>query len=295
VTRGERVEHYETIRVAKDGRPINVSLTVSPLIDRQGAVVGASTIVHDITQRKQAETALRRTAQDLARSNQDLEQFAYVASHDLLEPLRMVTGYLQLIERRYKDKLDNDAREFINFAVDGAIRMNRLITDLLDYSRIHTRGKQPEPVAMESVLARALDYLQSAIRDSDAVITHDPLPTVQGDASQLVQLMQNLIGNAIKFRAPERGARVCIGAQKNDDEWVFSVKDEGIGIEPQYMEKIFLIFQRLHSRQEYPGTGIGLAICKKIVERHGGRIWVQSEVGQGSTFFFTIGHTGPTR
>ena len=202
----------------------------------------------------------------------------------------MVTGYLQLIDKRYKDKLDTDAQEFIGFAVDGATRMSRLVTDLLDFSRVNTRGKQPEPVEMETVLKRALENLQAAIRDSDAQITHDPLPTVQGDASQLVQLMQNLVGNAIKFRSPDRPVRICIGAQKKDDEWVFSVKDEGIGIEPQYAEKIFLIFQRLHSRAEYPGTGIGLAICKKIVERHGGRIWVESQSGQGSTFFFTINH-----
>jgi PAS domain S-box-containing protein len=290
LSRGERVENFETLRLAKDGRPIDVSLTVSPLKDRQGNVVGASIIHHDITERIQAEKEIKRIAADLARSNRDLEQFASVASHDLQEPLRMVIGYLQLIERRYKDKLDADAQQFIAFAVDGATRMSRLVTDLLDFSRVNTRGKQPEPVEMETVLKRALENLQAAIRDSDAQITHDPLPTVQGDASQLVQLMQNLVGNAIKFRSPDRPVRICIGAQKKDDEWVFSVKDEGIGIEPQYAEKIFLIFQRLHSRAEYPGTGIGLAICKKIVERHGGRIWVESQSGQGSTFFFTINH-----
>ena len=246
-------------------------------------------IVQDITQRKQSEQALARTADELARSNKDLAQFAYVASHDLQEPLRMVTGYLQLIERRYKDKLDQDAREFIAFAVDGATRMSRLITDLLDYSRINTRGKPLESVEMEAILQRALDNLQVAIRDSAAQITHEPLPMVRGDAPQLVQLLQNLVGNAIKFRSPDRPVHVCIAAETNDDEWVFSVKDDGIGIEPQYAEKIFLIFQRLHSRGEYPGTGIGLAICKRIVERHGGRIWVQSQNGQGSTFFFTIG------
>ncbi len=295
LSRGERIEYHETVRVAKDGRGIEVSLTISPIKDRQGYVVGASTIHHDITQRKRVEMALKRTAQELARSNQDLEQFASVASHDLQEPLRMVSGYLQLIERRYKDKLDADVQEFIGFAVDGATRMSRLVSDLLDYSRINTRGKQPEPVAMESVLARALENLQAAIRDSDAAITHDPLPTVQGDASQLVQLLQNLVGNAIKFRAADRPVRVYIAAQKKDDEWVFSVKDEGIGIEPQYAQKIFLIFQRLHSRAEYPGTGIGLAVCKKIVERHGGRIWVESRSGQGATFFFTIGHAEMTR
>ena len=210
--RGERIEHYETVRVAQNGRQIDASVTVSPLRDRDGKVVGASKIIHDITQRKQAEESLKRTAEELARSNQDLEQFAYVASHDLQEPLRMVTGYLELLNRRYKNTLDSDAREFIGFAVDGATRMSRLITDLLDYSRINTRGKSPEPVAMEGVLQRAVENLQAAIRDSGAQVIHDPLPTVLGDASQLVQLMQNLVGNAIKFRSPDRPVQVYIGS-----------------------------------------------------------------------------------
>ena len=293
--RGERCEPTETVRLTKDGRRIDVAVTVSPLLDQGGHVVGASKVIHDITQRKQAKQALQRTAEELARSNKDLEQFAYVASHDLQEPLRMVTGYLQLIDRRYKDKLDQDAREFIAFAVDGATRMSRLITDLLDYSRINSRAKPPEPVGMEAVLQRALDNLQASMRDTDAQITHDPLPTVLGDASQLVQLFQNLVGNALKFRAPERPVRVCIRAEKKDDEWIFSIQDDGIGIEPQYAGKIFLIFQRLHTRAAYPGTGIGLALCKKIVERHGGRIWFESVPGRGATFFFTLGGAGVVR
>jgi len=293
--RGDRWEHLETVRVAKDGRRIDVSITASPLKDSQGHVVGASKIMRDITQRKQAEQALARTAEELARSNKDLAQFAYVASHDLQEPLRMVTGYMQLIEKRYKAKLEPEAVEFLAFAVDGATRMSRLITDLLDYSRVNTRGRPLEPVDMQEVMERALRNLEAAIAESGAVITHDPLPTVPGDASQLTQLLQNLIGNAIKFRATDRPPRICIGAEKKDDDWVFSVKDNGIGIEAQYAEKIFMIFQRLHSRAEYPGTGIGLAICKRIVERHGGRIWVQSEPGKGATFFFTIGNSGTIR
>lgn len=285
---GQHVDHLDTVRLAKDGYPIPVSVTSSPIKDYAGRIVGTSKIIRDITERKRVEQVLRRTTKELARSNQDLEQFAYVASHDLQEPLRMVTGYLQLIDRRYKDKLDKDAQEFIEFAVDGAVRMSRLITDLLDYSRVNTRGKPPEPVPLEDVLKRTLENLRAAIRDSEAEISHDPLPTVQGDTLQLVQLFQNLVANAIKFRSPDRPLRVFIGAKKEDDRWVISVKDNGIGIEQQYAEKIFLIFQRLHSRGEYPGTGIGLAICKRIVERHGGRLWVESQLGQGSTFFFTI-------
>ena len=290
-----RVWHGELVNRRKDGALYDEEMTITPVRSAAGQITHFIAIKQDISERKRDEDVIKRTTEKLARSNQDLEQFASVASHDLQEPLRMVSGYLQLIERRYRDKLDSEAKEFIGFAVDGAMRMSRLITDLLDYSRINTRGKQPEPVNMEIVLKRAVENLQEAIRDSNATITHEELPTVQGDATQLVQLLQNLVGNAIKFRAADRPVRVYIGARKLDDEWVFSVKDEGIGIEPRYAEKIFLIFQRLHSRAEYPGTGIGLAICKKIVERHGGRIWVESQSGQGSTFFFTIGNTGTTR
>jgi PAS domain S-box-containing protein len=226
--------------------------------------------------------------QELARSNADLQQFAYVASHDLQEPLRMVASYLQLLERRYKDKLDTDANEFINYAVDGAGRMQNLINDLLAYSRVGTQGKPFKSTNYENVFHRALLNLKIAIEESKAVITHDdPLPTVHADESQLVQVLQNLISNAIKFRG-DQAPHIHIGTQHRDEEWVFSVKDQGIGIDPQYKERIFMIFQRLHNRTEYVGTGIGLAICKRIVERHGGRIWVESELGQGSTFFFTI-------
>jgi len=288
LSRGERSEHVETIRLTRDGRRIDVSLTASPVKDSDGRVMGASKILHDISQRKRAEQALAAAAEELGRSNKDLEQFAYVASHDLQEPLRMVTGFLQLLDRRYKDKMEPDAREFIAFAVDGAARMSRLIIDLLDYSRINTRGRPAETVSMEGVLERALGNLQAAIAESGASITHDALPEVEGDGSQLTQLLQNLVGNAIKFRAADRHVEVHIGAARQDEDWVFSVKDNGIGIEQQYGEKVFLIFQRLHSRGEYPGTGIGLAICKRIVERHRGRIWVESQLGRGSTFFFQL-------
>jgi len=241
----------------------------------------------DITERKRAEEAVRRTGEELARSNRELEQFAYVASHDLQEPLRVVSGYLQLIERRYKDRIDADANDFIHFAVDGAARMQQLISDLLDYSRVGTQGKPFAPTNLEAVLDKALVNLQAAIDESGAVVTRDPLPTVEADQLQWIRLLQNLISNAIKYRG-QRRPEIHVSARQEAGRWVFSVRDNGIGIEPQYWEKIFAIFQRLHSRQKYPGTGIGLAICKRIVERHGGRIWLESQPGQGTTFYWTI-------
>jgi PAS domain S-box-containing protein len=271
-----------------------VSSTKVPLRDSAGQIIGTFGISRDITERKRAQEVLARQAQELARSNAELEQFAYIASHDLQEPLRMITSYLQLLERRYDNKLDADADEFIGYAVDGANRLQRLISDLLAYSRVNTRGKPFELVDCVVVMQHVLLNLKVAIEESGAVITHDTLPQVMGDARQLVQLFQNLIGNAIKFRA-DQPPQVHIGVQQQENHsrggaacWVFSVQDNGIGIEPRYFDRIFLIFQRLHNREEYPGTGIGLAICKKIVERHGGQIWVESELGKGSTFRFTI-------
>ena len=244
-------------------------------------------ITRDVTQRRDAEDAVRRTATELARSNAELEQFAYVASHDLQEPLRAIAGYCQLLQRRYAGRLDADADEFIAFAVDGATRMQRLIEDLLCYSRVGTRGKPFEPTDCNAVFEQTLVNLQAAIAESGAEITRTDLPTLPADGSQLEQLFQNLLSNAIKFRH-KSPPRIRVAAEIEGDQWVFSIADNGIGIEPRFAERIFAIFQRLHTRREYPGTGIGLAICKKIVERHGGRIWMRSSPGQGTTFYFTL-------
>ena len=244
-------------------------------------------VAQDITAFKHSEEALLQRTDELKRSNTELEQFAYMASHDLQEPLRMVSSYMQLLERRYKGKLDADADEFIAFAVDGAKRMQNLINDMLAFSRVTTKGREFKPVEADAALKVALANLQATIEESGANVTSDPLPVVNVDSGQLAQLFQNLIGNAIKFRGKEP-PRVHVSAERRAKEWEFSVQDNGIGIEPRHLERVFVIFQRLHPASEYPGTGIGLAICKKIAERHGGRLWATSEPGVGSTFHFTI-------
>jgi len=244
-------------------------------------------LVKEIAERKLAMAALAAKEEKLQRSNTELEQFAYVASHDLQEPLRMVGSYTQLLSRRYKGKLDQDADEFIAFAVDGVTRMQRLINDLLRYSRVGTKGREPEPTDSGTVLERALANLKVTIEDNKATVTHDPLPVVMADDRQLEQLFQNLVGNAVKFHGSEPPL-VHIRAERSNGGWMFAVKDNGIGIEPQYFDRVFQVFQRLHTRAEYAGTGIGLAVCKKIVERHGGRIWVESEPGKGTSFLFTL-------
>jgi len=238
-------------------------------------------------ERKRAEEALQRTMAELERSNAELEQFAYIISHDLQEPLRMVASYTQLLEKRYKGKLDADADEFIAYAVDGARRMHNMIQSLLSYSRVGTRGKPFEPTECESVFEQALANLKLTIDESGAGVTHDPLPRVTADETQLIQLFQNLLGNAIKFRGEEQ-PRIHVSAKEDSNDCLFSLSDNGIGINPEYFDRIFVIFQRLHGREEYPGTGIGLSVCKRIVERHGGRIWVESQPGEGSTFHFAI-------
>jgi PAS domain S-box-containing protein len=238
-------------------------------------------------ERQQAEVLLQQQAADLARSNAELQQFAYVASHDLQEPLRMVTSYLELLERRYQGQLDAKADQFIGYAVDGAVRMQTLINALLSYSRIGSKAAAWQPVDCAVLLQEVLTNLQVTIDQNQASITHDALPSVMADRPQLVQLFQNLIGNGIKFRQAA-APQIHIGVARSGDQWLFSVRDNGIGIEDKYVDRIFIIFQRLHGRGEYPGTGIGLAICKKIIERHGGKLWVESELNQGSTFYFTL-------
>jgi two-component system, sensor histidine kinase and response regulator len=237
---------------------------------------------HDILEKR-----VRARTAELERSNAELEQFAYVASHDLQEPLRMVTSYVQLLKRNYGDKLDGTANEFIDFSVDGATRMKQLIDDLLTYSRA-SRPEGPSEVDINRVVATVRKNLEASIRETDALITTDPLPTINAYRTGMTQLLQNLLSNAIKFRAADRRPIIHIAVEEHADHWVFAVQDNGIGIEQQYAEKVFVIFKRLHSRAEYPGTGIGLAVARKIVHRLGGRVWFSSEVGKGTTFYFTV-------
>jgi PAS domain S-box-containing protein len=269
-----------------DGSEFPIEIMLSPLESADGILVTAA--IRDISVRKAAEENLLQNVAELNRSNEELGQFAYIASHDLQEPLRMVTSYTQLLSRRYKGQLDADADEFIAFAVDGAIRMQQLIEDLLAFSRVATTGNELVDTSSEFALEQALQNLHWAIKDSGALVTHDPLPTVQADGMQLVQLFQNLIGNAIKYQNPGIPQIHISAAMDGGTRWNFAVKDNGLGIDPQFFERIFGMFQRLHKRDEFSGTGIGLAICKKIVDRHGGDISVESAVGHGSTFTFGL-------
>ncbi len=265
----------------KDGGVIWVRVTNSVPIAHNVRAPWWVSVVEDITERKKGDAALLRTTTELTRSNQDLEQFAYVASHDLQEPLRMVAGYLQLLGERYRGRLDEKADKYIAYAVDGAQRMSGLIHDLLAYSRVNIRGEQFQKTSAEEAFCFALRNLGSAVKESGAIIHHDPLPTVRADKAQLRQLFQNLIGNAVKFHSPDRKAEIRVWAREDDRFWHFAVQDNGIGFDEKYRDKMFLIFQRLQGRGKFPGTGIGLAICKRIVERHGGRIWANSRSGEG--------------
>jgi light-regulated signal transduction histidine kinase (bacteriophytochrome) len=274
----ERVSQKEITIRTKTGQIRTTLASIEP-ISWKGLPCVISSVI-DISDRKQME-------EDLRRSNAELEQFAYVASHDLQEPLRAMAGMVQLLQRRYQGQLDERANEYIDHAVDAAGRMQTLINDLLAFSRVGRRNNLIEPVEAKICLNVALRNLEAAIRETNAVVTADSLPTVHADSTQLIQLFQNLIANGIKFRGGKE-PQVHISAKKVEKAWQFAVRDNGIGIEPRYFERIFLVFQRLHTRREYPGTGIGLAICKKIVERHGGSIWVESKPGTGSTFYFTL-------
>jgi PAS domain S-box-containing protein len=276
----------ELTALRKDGSEFPIEIMLSPLESAQGVLVTAA--IRNISVRKAAEKELAHKIAELHRSNVELGQFAYIASHDLQEPLRMVASYTQLLGRRYKGKLDADADEFIAFAVDGANRMQRLIQDLLALSRVGTKGKELVDTSSEEALQQALRNLQAAIAESGAIVLHDPLPSVLADEGQLVALFQNLVGNAIKYQSPGIPLVTVSADRDAEGKWLFSIQDNGLGIDPKYFEVIFGMFQRLHGRDEFAGTGIGLAICKKIVERHGGAISVESEPGRGSTFRFAL-------
>ena len=278
-------ERQNVVGRHKDGSELPAEASIAKYTE--GGKLFLMVILRDVTAGRDAERHLKETIENLERSNAELEHFAYVASHDLQEPLRMVASYVQLLQRRYQGQLDDDADEFIAYAVDGAKRMQTLINDLLAYSRVSSRAGELAAADCEVALRRALTNLKLAIEESGAVVTHDPLPTIMGDSTQLEQLFQNLIANAIRFRADDP-PQVHVGAEHHDGVWQYSVRDNGIGIDPQYAERIFVIFKRLHTKDNYGGTGIGLAICKRIVERPEGRIWLDSQPGQGATFFFTL-------
>ena len=287
IARGERVDHYQTLRKTKDGRILSVSLTVSPVRDASGNIVAASKIARDVTQQVRNEEALRAANEALSRSIADLEQFAYSASHDLQEPLRMVGLYAEMLQKKFGDRLDGTAGTYIGHIIAGALRMQQLLGDLRAFTRASWQDNEPPPVQANEALRSALANLEAAIESSGATIAQDELPQVCMREFHLEQLFMNLIGNAIRYRG-EAPPHIHVGAAKSGNMWTISVRDNGIGIDPQYKEQIFGIFKRLHSAAEYPGTGMGLAICQRIVERAGGRIWVESTPGKGSTFFFTV-------
>jgi PAS domain S-box-containing protein len=284
LTRGERITDFENRYVCKEKSIKWLSWTAVPFLG-DGLIYS---VARDITSQKEALAKLEQTQKDLERSNQDLQQFAYVASHDLQEPLRMVISFLGLLQKKYQGNLDAKADQYINYAADGATRMKALINDLLSFSRIGTKGKLSEVVDMNDVYAQVIQTLGPRLQETKAEITCDPLPTIQGDQYQMIQLLQNFFTNAVKFRREKEIPRVHLGVIQEEKQWKFFIRDNGIGIEEKYQPKLFNLFTRLHTRDKYEGTGIGLAICKKIVERHGGRIWVESKVGVGSTFYFTI-------
>lgn len=277
---------FETERLNNKGERIEVEVRISPIRNSRGELLGASSIAHDIGERKQIEREFARWRDELAKSNAELERFAYVASHDLQEPLRMVASYVQLLKQRYQGRLDSDADEFIAYAVDGANRMKTMIADLLKYSRAG-QGDAFEIIDSGVALNHALANLQFVIEEVGATVTRGRMPRVRGIEAQLAVLFQNLLGNALKFHriVPPR---IEIGAERAAGAWQFSITDNGIGIAPEYKDKIFEVFRRLHSREKYPGTGIGLTICRKIVAHHGGQIWVESDEGKGATFRFTL-------
>lgn len=295
-----RRRRFRASRVRKDGTAIEVSITLSPVHGPDGEIVAVSSISRDVTTEARyeaaladANAALEARAVDLTRSNDELERFAYVASHDLVEPLRMVTSYVGRLSERYSEQLDERGQRYAHYAVDGAQRMQALIEDLLAYSQVGRAAPRREPVDLAVVVGRACDALRSTIQEGSVTVTVDPLPTVVGDPFLLGQLFQNLLSNAVKYRHPARPAEVHIAAAPEGSGWQVSVDDNGIGIEPRFRERVFEVFRRLHAASEYPGTGIGLAICARIVDHHGGRIWVEASASGGSSFVFTLPEGGP--
>lgn len=301
LARGERVDCLETRRRTKSGRELWVSVTISPVFGPGGELQGASAIARDITDQRQTRQDLERLnaqlesyAQKLEQSNDDLQQFAYAASHDLREPLRAVLSYCTLLEENYRDLLDDEGRAFLTYAVGGARRMQSMIGDLLEYSRAGRTDLQPVPTPLSETLRGAIESLRSMVVETRAEITSDPLPTVIANPALITHVILNLLGNAMKFQRPGQTPRVHVTASRRGSMWLISVNDNGIGIEPRFRCDIFDVFRRLHTIDEYGGTGIGLALCKRIVERHGGKIWVDSIPGQGSTFSFTLPTSDPT-
>jgi PAS domain S-box-containing protein len=326
IGRGEHVDEVDTVRIRKDGRKIDVSSRMFPIKDTNGAVIGASSIARDITERKRSDDVIQRLKSEmefrnkeleakaaelqrardemevrvnerteelaganqvLERSNIELQQFAYIASHDLQSPLRSISGFVQLLKLEYEDKLDEQAGDWIRRTVQAIAQMQTMIRDVLAYSRVDSRSRPFAPTPFLDVFNDAVALLESSIHDAEAQVACGELPVVMGDRSQLVQLMQNLIGNGLKYHG-DKSPRIYVSAEHNGNEWIFSVRDNGIGIDPKFYERIFEIFKRLHDQKEYPGTGIGLAVCRRVVTRHGGRIWLKSEVGHGSVFHFTL-------
>lgn len=280
-------EEYERKFIQKNGEEIWTIVSATPLKDKYGEHIGNLSMITNITERKKAENNMEIALEELKRSNQELERFAYITSHDLREPLRMITSFLQLLQKRYEDQLDQDANEFIGYAVDGAKRLDVMTNDLLQYSKITNKKREFRPINFEDVLDHALTNLKVQIEENNAVITHDPLPTINGDEYLKIQLFQNIIGNAIKYRSQET-PKIHISVIKEPTQYLFSIKDNGIGMSPKHLDQIFTIFKRLHNREEYEGTGIGLAIAQKIIHQQGGEIWAESKLGKGSTFYFTI-------
>ena len=287
VSKGDRIESFETKRQRKDKSILDVSLTISPIVEESGLITGASAISRDITFKKQVEEELRRYAEELALSNEELYVFSYAASHDLQEPLRSIQNFIETLNKKYKKRLGHEIEEQINSAEDGVTRMYRLITDFLMYSRVGTERAAKEEVDCNLVVKDALANLEVSVKESKAQIKQFTLPKIWGNSIQMTQVFQNLIANSIKYQG-ESKPLIEISAEKKNGMWQFAVKDNGIGIEQWFSERIFIVFQKLHDHRKYPGSGIGLALCKRVVEKHGGKIWFESEVGKGTTFFFTL-------